>query len=53
MSTVEGGMICTNNKKFMNLLMLRSWNGRRLKQFEKKCGKVSELSPKFIFLYPA
>tara|TARA_B100000902_G_scaffold399733_1_gene472160 strand:+ start:3021 stop:4208 length:1188 start_codon:yes stop_codon:yes gene_type:complete len=58
MSTVEGGMICTNNKKIYEIAkMLRSHgmlreSGNRL--FEKKLIKrFNYLSPKFIFLYPA
>ncbi len=58
MSTVEGGMICTNNKKIYEIAkMLRSHgmlreSGNRL--FEKKLiKKFNYLSPKFIFLYPA
>ena len=58
MSTVEGGMICTNNKKIYEIcLMLRSHGMVREaknKKFEKKMQeKYPELSPKFIFLYPA
>ena len=58
LSTVEGGMICTNNKKIFELAkMLRSHgmlreSGNEL--FEKKLQKKYHyLSPKFIFLYPA
>lgn len=58
MSTIEGGMICTNNKKIYELsLMLRSHGMLREcgnDNYEKKLiNKYSNLSPKFIFLYPA
>jgi len=58
MSTIEGGMICTNNKRIYELaLMLRSHGMSRESNnysFEKKMiKKYSNLSPKFIFLYPA
>ena len=58
LSTVEGGMICTNSKKIYEMAkMLRSHgmvreSGNAL--FEKKMQKKYHLlSPKFIFLYPA
>jgi len=58
MSTIEGGMICTNNKKIFELIkILRSHGMARESgntKFEKSMiKKYSELSPKFIFLYPA
>ena len=58
MTTIEGGMICTNNKKiYETAKILRSHGMLREsgnKQFEKKIIKKNkELSPKFIFLYPA
>ena len=58
MSTIEGGMICTNNKKIYELLkILRSHGMVRESgnaKFEKSMiKKYPELSPKFIFLYPA
>lgn len=58
MSTVEGGMICTNDKKIYEITkMLRSHGMLREsgnKLFEKKLiKKFNHLSPKFIFLYPA
>ena len=58
MSTIEGGMICTNNKRIYELaLMLRSHGMSRESNnysFEKRMiKKYSSLSPKFIFLYPA
>jgi CDP-6-deoxy-D-xylo-4-hexulose-3-dehydrase len=56
-STIEGGMICTNNKKLYEILrMLRSHGMLREsnnKFMEKKLiKKYDQLSPKFIFLYP-
>ena len=58
MSTIEGGMICTNNKKIYELIrMLRSHGMLREtenKKYEKQViKKHPHLSPKFIFLYPA
>ena len=58
MSTIEGGMICTNNKKIYELAkILRSHGMLREsgnKKYEKKIQKrYPLLSSKFIFLYPA
>ena len=58
LSTIEGGMVCTNNKKMYELIkMLRSHGMAREsgnKIFETKMIKqYPKLSPKFIFLYPA
>ena len=58
MSTIEGGMICTNDKKIYEISrMLRSHGMAREagnNKFEKKIiKKNNKLSPKFIFLYPA
>ncbi len=58
LSTIEGGMVCTDNKKIYELIkMLRSHGMVREsgnKIFEKQMiKKYSKLSPKFIFLYPA
>ncbi len=58
MSTIEGGMICTNDEKIYHLaLMLRSHGMAREinnKTIEKKIiKKYPNLSSKFIFLYPA
>ena len=58
MSTIEGGMISTNDKKFYETArilrshgMLRESNNNN---YEKKIiKKYPQLSPKFIFLYPA
>ena len=57
LSTIEGGMICTNDKKIYELVrMLRSHGMARESgniNFEKKIiKKYKDLSPKFIFLYP-
>ena len=57
MSTIEGGMICTNDKKIYELArILRSHGMAREsdnKYLEKKMiKKYPKLSPKFIFLYP-
>ena len=57
MSTIEGGMVCTNDKKIYEIVrtlrshgMARESGNRR---FEKRMiKKYPELSPKFIFLYP-
>ncbi len=56
MSTIEGGMICTNNKKIYQIARsLRSHGMLReiqSKTYEKKMiKKYKDLSPKFIFLY--
>ena len=57
LSTIEGGMICTNDKKIYELAkMLRSHGMAREsgnKKFEKNIiNKNKNLSPKFIFLHP-
>ena len=56
MSTIEGGMICTNDKKIYEIVkILRSHGMARESNssvFEKKMIKIyPKLSPKFIFLY--
>ena len=58
MSTIEGGMICTNDKKIFQIVrMLRSHGMAREigdTRLEKKIiKKFPKLSPKFIFLHPA
>ena len=58
MSTIEGGMVSTNNKEFYETVrILRSHGMLREndnKKNEKKIiKKYPQLSPKFIFLYPA
>ena len=57
LTTIEGGMICTNNKEiYETIKILRSHGMLREcgnKQLEKKLVKKNKnLSPKFIFLYP-
>lgn len=57
-STIEGGMVCTSNKKvYETVRMLRSHGMAREsgnKKFESSViKKYPLLSPKFIFLYPA
>tara|TARA_B110000483_G_scaffold26284_1_gene31437 strand:+ start:2498 stop:3685 length:1188 start_codon:yes stop_codon:yes gene_type:complete len=57
LTTIEGGMACTNDKKiYETLKMLRSHGMLRESgnnKFEKKLIKKNNyLSPKFIFLYP-
>ena len=58
MSTIEGGMICTNNKKIYQLAkVLRSHGMSReigdTNLQNKIAKKYKNLSSKFIFLYPA
>ena len=58
MTTIEGGMVCTNDKKICEIVkILRSHGMARESNnsvFEKKMiKKYPKLSPKFIFLYPA
>ena len=58
MTTIEGGMICTNDKKIYEIIkILRSHGMVRESNnsvFEKKMiKKYPKLSPKFIFLYPS
>ena len=58
MSTIEGGMICTNDKKIYELAKILRSHGMVREannlHFEKKMiKKYPKLSPKFIFLYPA
>ena len=57
MTTIEGGMICTNNKKIYELSKIFRSHGmaREAKNslFENQMQKkYKNLSPKFIFLYP-
>ena len=58
MSTIEGGMICTNNQTYYQILrmlrshgMLRESNNENLKNEIIK--KYPDLNPKFIFTRPA
>jgi len=58
MSTIEGGMICTSDRKIYNLVrMLRSHGMAReighAAEEKKIIKKYPKLSPKFIFVYPA
>ncbi len=58
MSTIEGGMICTNSKKICQLArILRSHGMARemndSSEENKLIKKYKGLSPNFIFLYPA
>lgn len=58
LSTIEGGMVCTNNKKVYQLIkVLRSHGMAReigdSSTENKIIRKYPNLSPKFIFLYPA
>ena len=57
MSTIEGGMICTNEKKIYEISKIIRSHGMvresKNKNFEKKMiSKYRDLPPKFIFLYP-
>jgi len=57
MSTIEGGMICTNSKQIYQMArILRSHGMSReidnKKEESKIIKKYPKLSPKFIFLYP-
>jgi CDP-6-deoxy-D-xylo-4-hexulose-3-dehydrase len=57
MSTIEGGMVCTDNKKIYETVRILRGHGMLResgnKLFEKKIIKKNKmLSPKFIFLYP-
>ena len=58
MSTIEGGMVCTNDKKIYQIIkMLRSHGmarevGSSIEE-KKFIRKYPKLSPKFIFVYPA
>ena len=57
LSTIEGGMICTNNKSIYEMArVLRSHGMARELNDKKLEGKIHKkypkLSPKFIFLYP-
>lgn len=58
LSTIEGGMICTNNKRVYEIARLLRSHGmaRELndKNLENKIIKANpNLSPKFIFMYPS
>jgi len=56
-STIEGGAVCTNDKKIYEIIRILRSHGMvresNNKNFEKKMiKKFPSLSPKFIFLYP-
>jgi len=56
-STIEGGMVCTNDKKIYETVKILRGHGLLResgnKQFENKIKKkYRKLSPNFIFLYP-
>ena len=58
MSTIEGGMVCTNDKNIYHLAkILRSHGMSReigdVNLQNKIAKKYNKLSPKFIFMYPA
>ena len=58
MSTIEGGMICTNNKKIYHLAQMLRSHGMTREISDKKIQNLTakqypKLSPKFIFLHPA
>ena len=57
LSTIEGGMVCTNNIDFYEILrmlrghgMLRESKNKNLQK--KNINKYKDLSPNFIFMYP-
>ena len=57
MTTIEGGMICTNNKKIYELSKILRSHGlvreaKNKKYEEKIMNKYKDLSSQFIFLYP-
>lgn len=57
LSTIEGGMICTNNKKIYEICrMIRSHGMLRecgnIKLEKKLIKNYNQLSPKFIFMHP-
>ena len=58
LSTIEGGMICTNNKNFYETVrmmrahgLVRESTSQKLKMEYQK--KYSDLNPEFIFAFPA
>ena len=57
MTTIEGGMICTNSKKIYELSKIFRSHGmvreaKNSKIEKKMIKKYNILSPQFIFLYP-
>jgi CDP-6-deoxy-D-xylo-4-hexulose-3-dehydrase len=58
MSTIEGGMVCTNDEEFYETLRMFRSHGmvREMKSTERKkavTAKYPDLNPDFIFCYPA
>ena len=58
MSTIEGGMICTNDKNIYELARVLRSHGMARELHDKKVekniiNKNKDLSPKFIFLHPS
>ncbi len=57
MSTIEGGMVCTNNKKIYETARILRSHGmvretQNIKFQNEMIKKYPKLSPQFIFLYP-
>ncbi len=57
LSTIEGGMVCTNSKKIYHIVRSMRAHGMAreigsLKEENKLIKKYPKLSPKFIFCYP-
>lgn len=57
MSTIEGGMICTNNKQIYETCRILRGHGMAREMSDKKLekkiiNKYKKLSSKFIFMYP-
>ena len=57
LSTIEGGMICTNNKEIYEVCRILRGHGMLREVSDKKyekniIKKYKNLSPKFIFMYP-
>ena len=57
LSTIEGGMVCTNDKKIYEMAKMFRSHGMvreaKNKKFEKlMIKKYNDVSPKFIFMYP-
>lgn len=58
MSTIEGGMVCTNDEEFHETIRMFRSHGmtREMKSPERRsaiAGKHADLTPDFIFAYPA
>ena len=54
MSTIEGGIICTNDAEFADLLRLIRSHGlaRESARFEEYCSENSTIDPEFLFVIP-